>query len=140
MHHLSFWRFFSAPWVIFISTIFSLFVYTSIFSTSDTSFITQGYLLRLISNTLILCFLTSFIATLIAVPLAILTSIFEFPGHKFFTWALSLSLAFPAYIYAFIYVGIFEYSSPIAQLLLSLGIGIPSICLLYTSPSPRDQA
>ena len=127
MHHLSFWRFFSAPWVIFISTIFSLFVYTSIFSNSDTSFITQGYLLRLISNTLILCFLTSFIATLIAVPLAILTSIFEFPGHKFFTWALSLSLAFPAYIYAFIYVGVFEYSSPIAQLLLSLGIGIPSI-------------
>ncbi len=40
---------------------------------------------------------------------------------------MSLSIAFPAYVYAFIFVGIFEYSSPISEFLRNFGIALPSI-------------
>ena len=36
-------------------------------------------------------------------------SFFEFPGSKFFTWALILSFAVPAYIYAYSLTAFFEY-------------------------------
>ena len=68
---------------------------------------------------------------MIAVPLAILVTFYKFPGHKFFSWSLSLSIAFPAYVYAFIFVGIFEYSSPISEYLRIYGISLPSIKNIY---------
>ena len=64
---------------------------------------------------------------LLAVPLAILVTFYKFPGCNFFSWALSLSIAFPAYVYAFIFVGMFEYSSPISEFLRNFGIALPSI-------------
>ena len=56
---------------------------------------------------------------------------YKFPGHKFFSWGLSLSIAFPAYVYAFIFVGIFEYSSPVSEYLRSININLPSIKNLF---------
>ena len=71
--------------------------------------------------------MTAIIAALLAVPLAMLITFYQFPGNKFFSWGLSLSIAFPAYVYAFIYVGIFEYASPVATFLRELNISLPSI-------------
>ena len=62
------------------------------------------------------------LSAIIAVPLAILVTFYKFPGHKFFSWSLSLSIAFPAYVYAFIYVGIFEYASPVSEYLRNFNI------------------
>jgi iron(III) transport system permease protein len=53
--------------------------------------------------------------------LALLTSLYRFPGAKFFRIALLLPLAFPAYIAAYVYAGIFEYSGPLHLIGRSFG-------------------
>lgn len=46
----------------------------------------------------------------IGTMLAWLTSICEFPGRRFFDWALLLPLAIPTYVLAFVAVGFLDYS------------------------------
>ena len=60
------------------------------------------------SNTVLLCILVAIFTSLIAVPCSIFVTMFDFYGRKFFSWALCLSLAFPIYVYAFIFVGAVE--------------------------------
>ncbi|AXK39768.1 ABC transporter permease [Crenobacter cavernae] len=50
---------------------------------------------------------------LIGVPLAWLVSVYDFPGRRFFTWALMLPLAMPAYVMAFSQLGLLEFTGPI---------------------------
>jgi len=42
-----------------------------------------------------------------------LTSICNFPGRRFFSWALLLPLAIPAYIIAYTYTGLLDFSGPV---------------------------
>ena len=64
--------------------------------------------MKMTSNTLLLCILVAIFTSLIAVPCSIFVTMFDFYGRKFFSWALCLSLAFPIYVYAFIFVGAAE--------------------------------
>jgi iron(III) transport system permease protein len=57
---------------------------------------------------------------LIGVSTAWLTSICDFPGRKFFQWSLLLPLAFPAYIIAYTYTGMLDFSGPVQSLLRDL--------------------
>ncbi len=50
---------------------------------------------------------------LLGVSLAWLTAVCEFPGRRFFTWALLLPLAMPAYVLAFVSLGLFDYAGPV---------------------------
>ena len=125
MQNLKIWSYISLPWILFSFLFFVIFFYFAFAKDVDIEFLSSNYLLSLFRNTVLLSFVSAFISMLLAVPLAILVTFYKFPGCNFFSWALSLSIAFPAYVYAFIFVGMFEYSSPIS-------------CLLYTSPSPRD--
>ena len=127
MQNLKIWNYFSLPWVGFAISFFIVFFFLAFFNEVDNSFLSNKYLISLFFNTIILSFSSAFISALIAVPLAILVTFYKFPGHKFFSWGLSLSIAFPAYVYAFIFVGIFEYASPISEYLRTLNIVLPSI-------------
>ena len=49
----------------------------------------------------------------IGVGCAWLTSVCVFPGKQFFSWALLLPLAFPGYIIAYTYTGMFDYAGPV---------------------------
>jgi iron(III) transport system permease protein len=49
----------------------------------------------------------------IGVSLAWFTAVCEFPGCKFFSWALLLPLAIPAYVIAFVALGLFDYTGPV---------------------------
>ncbi|MEK6551115.1 MAG: iron ABC transporter permease [Pseudomonadota bacterium] len=49
---------------------------------------------------------------IIGVGLGWLVATCDFPGRRFFDWALMLPLAVPAYVLAFALIGIFDYSSP----------------------------
>ena len=49
----------------------------------------------------------------IGVGCAWLTSVCEFPGKRIFSWALLLPLAFPAYIIAYTYTGMFDFAGPV---------------------------
>lgn len=48
--------------------------------------------------------------TVLGTGLAWLTAACEFPGRRFFTWALLLPLALPAYVTAFVWIGLLDFS------------------------------
>ncbi|POZ60950.1 ABC transporter permease [Chromobacterium alticapitis] len=50
---------------------------------------------------------------LLGVPLAWLTAVHDFPGRRFFSWALMLPLAMPAYVMAFSQLGLFDFTGPL---------------------------
>lgn len=131
MQSLKIWNYLSMPWIIFAIAFFITFFLVAFLNEVDNSYLSQNYLNKLFYNTVFLSFGSAILSALIAVPLAILVTFYKFPGHKFFSWALSLSIAFPAYVYAFIYVGIFEYSSSISEYLRNLNIILPSIKNIY---------
>ncbi len=56
---------------------------------------------------------------LLGVSLAWLTAVCEFPGRKFFSWALLLPLAVPAYVTAFVMLGLFDFTGPLQTALRS---------------------
>ena len=71
----------------------------------------QEYLLlEYALNTLKLLVVVIASSTLIGVTLAALVSFGDFPGRSFFMGFLLTPLAFPAYIYAFVFTGLFSYS------------------------------
>jgi ABC-type Fe3+ transport system, permease component len=127
MQNLKIWKYLSLPWLVFALTFFVIFFFLAFFNEVDIKFLSKDYLASLFLNTILISFSSAIISALIAVPLAILVTFYKFPGSNFFSWALSLSIAFPAYVYAFIFVGIFEYSSPISEYLRIYGISLPSI-------------
>ncbi|MGH8764009.1 MAG: ABC transporter permease [Nitrosospira sp.] len=56
---------------------------------------------------------------LLGVSLAWFTAVCEFPGRKFLSWALLLPLAIPAYVTAFVALGLFDYTGPVQTALRS---------------------
>lgn len=72
---------------------------------------------RVLGNTLLLMLLVSVVVLAVGVPLAWLTAMCDFPGRRFFSWALVLPLAIPAYVLAFVQMGLFEYAGPVQSFL-----------------------
>ena len=72
---------------------------------------------RLLSNTLILVAGVGVGVTLLGVSLAWLTSLCEFPGRRWLDWALMLPFAIPAYVLAFVFVGLLDFSGPVQTLM-----------------------
>ncbi|MGK2945836.1 MAG: iron ABC transporter permease, partial [Desulfuromonadales bacterium] len=68
---------------------------------------------ELLRNTFWLIVGVSFGTILLGVSLAWLTAICEFPGRSIFSWALLLPLAMPAYVLAFVSLGLFDYAGPV---------------------------
>ncbi|WP_348944680.1 iron ABC transporter permease [Chitinibacter sp. FCG-7] len=73
-----------------------------------------------IKNTLILIVGVGLGVLLLGVPLAWLTAVCEFPGRRFFSWALMLPLAMPAYVLAFVQVGLLDFTGPVQTLIREL--------------------
>ena len=61
-------------------------------------------------NTLWLALGVAVGVTVLGTGLAWLTAACEFPGRRFFTWALLLPLALPAYVTAFVWIGLLDFS------------------------------
>jgi iron(III) transport system permease protein len=73
----------------------------------------------LLSNTFWLALGVASGVTMLGVSLAWVTAVCEFPGRKFFSWALLLPLAIPAYVTAFVAIGLFDYVGPVQTALRS---------------------
>ena len=84
---------------------------------------------EVLKNTAILLTMVIVIAGGLGTSLAWITSMYRFPGQRFFAWALMLPLAIPAYVLAFVSAGIIDYSGPLQTSLRALGYttGIPSV-------------
>jgi len=72
---------------------------------------------ELVLNTLWLVLGVGLGTTLLGVSLAWLTAACDFPGRKVLDWALMLPLAIPAYVTAFVSIGLLDFTGPIQTLL-----------------------
>lgn len=77
----------------------------------------ETVLARYITNSLTLAAGVAAGTLVIGVATAWLTSMCEFPGRRFFSWALFLPLAMPSYIIAYTYTGMLEYAGPVQEAL-----------------------
>ncbi len=84
--------------------------------------LSENLLWELLGNTFWLVLGTAVGTLIVGISLAWLTGVCEFPGRKVFSWALMLPLAVPAYVTAFVMVGIFDFTGPIQTFMRDTGI------------------
>src|SRR5574343_1679253 len=86
--------------------------------TSDTwSHLAQTVLGDYIANSLWLCLGVGSGVAVVGVGVAWLTAMHEFPGRRFFEWALVLPLAVPAYVMAYVYTDFLQFVGPVQTFL-----------------------
>lgn len=109
-------------------------VFSSVFMPANDVWqhLVETTLLTLLINTFWLALGVLTGSALLGVSLAWLTAVYEFPGSRFFSWALLLPLAIPAYVTAFVVLGLFDYTGPIQTNLRTwLGTELPWFPDLY---------
>ncbi|QKQ24213.1 iron ABC transporter permease [Candidatus Ruthia endofausta] len=79
---------------------------------------------NLISATMVLLIGVGLGVTLLGTILAYLVVMVEFPGRRWLEWALFLPFAIPAYVLAFVYLGVFDYSGYV-QVWMREVLGLP---------------
>ncbi|MFJ3261504.1 ABC transporter permease [Pseudomonas sp. NPDC086581] len=90
----------------------------------------ETQMMRLLGNTLVLVAGVGVGATVLGISLAWLTSLCEFPGRRWLDWALMLPFAVPAYVLAFVFVGLLDFSGPVQTLLrewFGSGLRLPRV-------------
>jgi iron(III) transport system permease protein len=75
--------------------------------------LTEFVLPELVENTLWLVLGVGIGVSVLGVSLAWLTAMCEFPGRRLFDWALLLPLALPAYVTAFVAIGLLDFTGPL---------------------------
>lgn len=81
------------------------------------TFLLDYQLPLLIKNTLLLLMLAAVGVTFLGVSTAWLTAMYRFPLRGILFWAMMLPLTLPAYVLAFVQVGIFDYTGVISTYL-----------------------
>ena len=74
-------------------------------------------LMSLLGNTVLLLFGVGIGVLALGISLAWITATVEFPGRRFFDWALLLPLAVPAYVLAFVALDLLDYAGPVQSAL-----------------------
>ena len=85
---------------------------------------------RVAWNTLVLVLGVVLVAVALGTALAWLTAACEFPGRAFFSWALLLPMAMPAYVLAFVAVATLDYAGAVPVALRGMfgeGLWVPPI-------------
>lgn len=75
---------------------------------------------RYVGNTLLLMLLAGGFAAVVGTGCAWLVTAARFPGRRIFAWALVLPLAVPAYIAAYIYADLLDFSGPVQSVLRAI--------------------
>lgn len=109
-----FWK----PGILLVAILFSLPIFTiSSFIIHPSNEVWQHLLDTVLSeyliNSALLMMGVGAGTLIIGVGCAWLTSLCDFPGKKLFAWALLLPLAFPGYIIAYTYTGMFDFAGPV---------------------------
>lgn len=73
-----------------------------------------------VATTLLLCLLVALGVMVVGTTTAAAVTLFEFPGRRWFEWALLLPLAMPAYVVAYAYTDFLQFAGPLQNLLRSL--------------------
>ena len=64
-------------------------------------------------TSLLLCLSVALGVAVVGMATASAVTLFEFPGRRFFSWALLLPLAMPAYVVAYAYTDFLQYAGPL---------------------------
>jgi iron(III) transport system permease protein len=81
---------------------------------------------ELVVNTFVLALAVAAGTAVIGVALAWLVAVCDFPGRGFFSWALLLPLAMPAYVMGFVAIGLLDFTGPLQTGLRALtGSALP---------------
>lgn len=113
----------AAAWVIAaLASLPILAILASLFDTSEGALghLADTVLPQYILNTGGLMLLSGLLAILIGVSTAWLVAATEFPGRRIFAWMLVLPLAVPAYISAYIYADLLDFSGPVQSSLRAM--------------------
>ena len=99
-----------------------LTVFSSFFEDTSNYFeiLKSTFLYEYIINSFILLFGVLIFTLIIGVGCAYIVSFYNFPGVKFFKWALILSFAVPAYIYAYSLTAFFENFGTLYSIIKSI--------------------
>src|SRR3989344_5090475 len=92
--------------------------------------IADTVLAELLRHTVVLVLGVGLGVLVLCTVLAWLVATCDFPGRRYFDWALMLPLAIPAYVLAFALIGIFEFSVPFQSALrgwFGAGFALPPI-------------
>ena len=73
-----------------------------------------------VGNTVILCVVVGLGVSSIGVVCAWQTTMLDFPGRRFFDWALILPLAMPAYVMGYVYTDFLQFAGPLQGSLRTL--------------------
>ncbi|MEC4678802.1 MAG: iron ABC transporter permease, partial [Nitrospirota bacterium] len=99
-------------------------VLSSVFSAHDEvwAHLIETTLPGILINTFWLTLGVAIGTSVLGVSLAWLTAATDFPGRRFFDWALMLPMAIPSYVTAFVAIGLLDFSGPL-QTVLRLWLG-----------------
>lgn len=105
-------------WAMVLAVIISLPLFIVFFNVTDEGgdtwrHIVHNLLPTYVANTLILLAGVAVLTFVLGVSTAWITSMYAFAGQKFFSRALILPIALPAYISGFTWAGILDYTSPV---------------------------
>ncbi|MDQ3271458.1 MAG: ABC transporter permease subunit, partial [Pseudomonadota bacterium] len=64
-------------------------------------------------TSLLLCLSVALGVAVVGMATASVVTLFDFPGRRFFSWALLLPLAMPAYVVAYAYTDFLQYAGPL---------------------------
>jgi iron(III) transport system permease protein len=73
----------------------------------------QTVLPQYVLTSLLLCVSVAIGVALVGMGTACAVTLFDFPGRRFFEWALLLPLAMPAYVVAYAYTDFLQFSGPL---------------------------
>ena len=82
---------------------------------------------EVLPDTLILLVAVSLGVSLLGTGLALLVTMFDFPGRRVFSWALLLPLAIPGYVLATVFIGGLDYAGSVATWLRERGVLLPEL-------------
>ncbi len=112
------WRY--VVWVLAALVVIPLATIFSSFLTPEKEIwqhLSSTLLPELLTNTFVLVIGVACFTALLGVSLGWFTGACDFPGRKFFSWSLALPMALPAYVMAFIFLGLMDFSGPVQSLL-----------------------
>ena len=100
--------------VLIAMPVISVFSNVFVGGTSDTwGHLADTVLPEFIRNTVVLCVGVGLGVSSIGITAAWLTTMLDFPGRRFFQWALILPLAVPAYVMAYVYTDFLQFVGPL---------------------------
>ena len=108
------WRY--VVWVLAALVVIPLATIFSSFLTPEKEIwehLSSTLLPELLINTFLLVIGVACFTALLGVSLGWFTGACDFPGRKFFSWSLALPMALPAYVMAFIFLGLMDFSGPV---------------------------